>query len=83
MNNLLSDHYTAFEIIQLIEATGKDEDELSEWLEHDFIDEGDEIPSIDEFISHMDYQSRLMDLCSMTDDETEFGILWAQEFCGA
>ena len=76
-----STYYTAEEIDSILEETGISLGDLAEYIAWDFLDEGEELPSAEELISHIDYQQSLMRIGSMTDDETEFGHLWAMEHC--
>ena len=74
-------HYTSEEINSILNETGITLQDLAEYIAWDFIDEGEELPTADELISHIDYQQSLLRIGSMTDDETEFGHLWAMEHC--
>ena len=76
-----STYYTPEEIDSILEETGISLGDLAEYIAWDFLDEGEELPSAEELISHIDYQQSLMRIGSMTDDETEFGHLWAMEHC--
>ena len=76
-----SDYYTIAELIDILETTGIDEEELNSYLELDFIEEGEEPPTAQDMIDHIDYQQRLFRISSAADSENEMGILWAEAFC--
>lgn len=74
-------YYTAEEIKDILDETGISLGDLAEYIAWDFIEEGEELPTAEELISHIDYQQSLIRIGSMTDDETEFGMLWAEAHC--
>jgi len=75
-----STYYSQEQIDKILEETGIEEADLAEYIAWDFLDSGEPLPEdIDELISHINYQQSLIRIGEMTDDETEFGALWAME----
>ena len=79
----LSAWYEPNDVALLISECGLPESEIAEYVELDFIGEGDEIPSVDDLVGHIEYQQRLCHAISWSEDsDIDFDEVWSMEFAG-
>lgn len=79
----LSAWYEPNDAALLLEELGMDEEEIISYLELDFIDEDEEIPSANDLIGHIEYQRRLCRAIDHAEAEgIDFDEVWSMEFAG-
>ena len=69
-------YYTGAEIRSILDECGIDEEELEEYIEFDFVEEGDDVPSAEYIADHITYQKSLVMMARESEDEHDFSYRW-------